>query len=412
MVFESLYIPTTRRGGSGIRAHSRSALCLTAWAWLALIACSTSRGPAAPDEHAADRATLLAYSERFETALAKQGLVYGDPELATYLDSIVGPLAAQSLGDPGRFRLAVLRDPTPNALALPNGAIYVSVGALAAVDDESQLALLLAHEMNHVELDHALRGMTDRRSKTIAAKVTEVALGPLLGLTNLGFAAAIAGYSREMEEEADRAGMEWIARAGFVTASAPRLFAALNAAQKQPGGGIWSDHPANDARAAYCAELATSGRVAANPGGRNDAARLRIATERVSLESLRLRVASGQYEAASEEVERALARYGESAPLRFYEGESALRRIDARKPTPTLADAERSFRRALELDPAYGAAHRGLAEVLLRNGDRAGAEATLKEYLDANPGARDERLVQRMLRRIRASAAPDEEGEP
>ena len=131
-----------------------------------------------------------------------------------------------------------------------------------------------------------------------------------------------------------------------------------------------------------------------------------------------------------------IERYGESAPLRYALGESALRLahpVKAPPPDPQthtaarhdreapakreperqasvvasedaqLAGAEREFRRALELDPAHGPSRRGLGEVLWRRGDAAGAEATLNEYLAANPSAPDARLIQGLLQRIRES---------
>ena len=44
----------------------------------------------------------------------------------------------------GDFR--VLRDPQPNAFALPNGSIYITTGLICLVDNESQLAALIAHD--------------------------------------------------------------------------------------------------------------------------------------------------------------------------------------------------------------------------------------------------------------------------
>jgi len=47
-----------------------------------------------------------------------------------------------------------LRDPEPNAFALPNGSIYVTTGLLALLDNESQLAAIIAHELTHVMRRH------------------------------------------------------------------------------------------------------------------------------------------------------------------------------------------------------------------------------------------------------------------
>ena len=82
-----------------------------------------------------------------------------------------------------------------------------------------------------------------------------------------------------------------------------------------------------------------------------------------------------------------------------------------------LDEAVRSYRRALELDPLLSGAHYGLAFLLLKRGDVAGAEQHLTAFL-ANPprGAEAERWIRharQTLDRIRpdgiAGAAPSAE---
>ncbi|MEX2207735.1 MAG: M48 family metalloprotease [Myxococcota bacterium] len=387
---------------------------------LALATCAANRSLAANPDADTLRARLTEEANQAEAKLREGGMVVSDPELAAYLASVASPLLALAPDSSLPLRIAVLRDPTVNAFALPNGAIYVNIGALARVEDEAQLALLLAQKMNHIALDHTTQIAADRRSKTVAAKLTQVALAPLLGLSDIAFAAAMAGYSREREEEADRAGMEWVARAGFETRAAPRLFAVLDEGDRQ----------------VRCEELVASGAVAANANGRNDAAALRTAVAPITLESVRLSLALREYGLARDGAQLAIARYGESARLRADEGEALLgtaqapaelprelrargrnqrdreeadtrelARLVARANEP-LPDAEQSFRRALALDSTYGPARRGLGEVLLRRGDVAGGTATLSEYLAAHPDAVDARLVEGMLRRIRTAASP------
>ena len=271
---------------------------------LALGGCATSSGPHDSVSHdsvsAEDRAQLKTQAEKLEKDLHQRGLEYSDPALQEYLETFRAPLAAQDQSEfKDSYRIRVLRIPAVNAFALPDGVIYIHAGALAIVDDETQLALIIAHEMNHTALEHLAQEMSDRRTKTIAAKLTEVALGPLAIFSNLGFSAAIAGYSRDKEEEADREGLRWVGQAGFATATAPQLFARFNEVE-EPGavGALWSDHPLNDERERYTAALLAGGTIPGNPGGRNDVARLRGAVERVSRESLRLRLNAEQYELA------------------------------------------------------------------------------------------------------------------
>jgi hypothetical protein len=52
------------------------------------------------------------------------------------------------------FAFRLLPDPTPTALTLATGTIYISTGMISMLDSEAQLAYVLAHEMAHVQLDH------------------------------------------------------------------------------------------------------------------------------------------------------------------------------------------------------------------------------------------------------------------
>ena len=69
------------------------------------------------------------------------------------------------------YEFFVLRDPSPNAFALPNGHIYVHTGMLARLRDEDQLAALLAHEINHVAGHHGIVDHRATRKKAIAGMV-------------------------------------------------------------------------------------------------------------------------------------------------------------------------------------------------------------------------------------------------
>src|SRR5262249_53475413 len=52
------------------------------------------------------------------------------------------------------FAFRLTADPTPSAETLATGTIYVSTGMISLLDNEAQLAYVLAHEMAHVQKDH------------------------------------------------------------------------------------------------------------------------------------------------------------------------------------------------------------------------------------------------------------------
>jgi len=305
-------------------------------------------------------------------------------------------IAAQNPSGSLQYRIAVLRDPTPKAFALSNASIYLSAGALARVDDEAQLAFVIAHLLNELALDHPLGEYYGRRGRAIARDLSlgVAREGPQIpGVETapffyIPFGAAFANSARDRQEEADLGGIQWLTRAGFATATAPAVLAVFREI----------DDYGNEPCQAYCSSLVERAPIAANPGGRNDVAGLRRATQRVALESVSLRVKSGEYALAIEDAERMSARYGESAPLQYYQGESRLRLL-------ALDRAQKHMRRALELDPGYRPAQRGVGEVLLAQGNAAEAEAVFAEYLRANPNAPDAGAVDALLRQSHARAA-------
>ncbi len=52
------------------------------------------------------------------------------------------------------FSFRLINDPVPFAETLSTGTIYLSTGLVASLENEAQLAYVLAHEMAHVYLDH------------------------------------------------------------------------------------------------------------------------------------------------------------------------------------------------------------------------------------------------------------------
>lgn len=71
-------------------------------------------------------------------------------------------------------------------------------------------------------------------------------------------------------------------------------------------------------------------------------------------------------------------------------------------------DAIRCYRRALEIDPALGGAHYGLAFLLLKKGDGAGAERHLNEFLAHPPRSAE---AERWVRHAREALAALHGGE-
>lgn len=82
----------------------------------------------------------------------KQGRLYDNPILVNYINSLGQRLVPKD--SPHLYAFRLLLDPQPSAQALSTGTIYVSTGMVSLLDNEAQLAYVLAHEVAHVERNH------------------------------------------------------------------------------------------------------------------------------------------------------------------------------------------------------------------------------------------------------------------
>src|SRR5262249_60315232 len=102
--------------------------------------------------------------------------LYQDALLEEYLDNIARRLTPPELEEAGiPIRVRILQDPSLNAFAYPNGAIYIHTGLLARVGNEAQLATILGHEMTHGINRDAVRNYRDTRNKVILANIGAIA---------------------------------------------------------------------------------------------------------------------------------------------------------------------------------------------------------------------------------------------
>ncbi len=148
-----------------------------------------------------------------------------DEALRAYVDRIGRRLVevTDEAGEPWTF--TVLDTPVVNAFALPGGYVYVSRGLIALANDEAELAGVIGHEIGHVVASHGA-SRNERAGWAQLGLAVGTIVGAVVGipgetlqvLNQLGAAGAqglIASYSREQELEADRLGVECLAKAGY-----------------------------------------------------------------------------------------------------------------------------------------------------------------------------------------------------
>lgn len=185
------------------------------------------------------------------------GGIYEDPELETRLVAMLRQVIAAS-DDPGRvYRLTLLDSATVNAFALPGGYLYVTRGLLALANDESEVAAVVAHEIGHVTMRHAIAREQEVRTAALIDRVlTDVLSDPSAAqMAVLANGVSLAQFNQNQELEADELGVRTIGRAGYDPFAAARFldtmsrFHALEALPGDADGpSFLSSHPSTPAR--------------------------------------------------------------------------------------------------------------------------------------------------------------------
>ena len=213
-------------------------------------------GPVALKKH--DKPLLYTTTE-LEGRFKRRGLRYDDAKYSQWLTNVARRLFPPSTDSYITYRIFLFRDPSPNAFALVDGQIYIHTGMLARLQNESQVAGLIAHEINHVAGHHPIVAARAARNKATASRVLGGILGNFGWIAQLGIAASMFGYSRALEEEADRRAVGLLRDSGYDLAEFPKVFDLLNddpEGEKPRIQSAWSTHPLLAERAAYLRGMA------------------------------------------------------------------------------------------------------------------------------------------------------------
>lgn len=144
------------------------------------------------------------------------------------------------------FEFHVVRDPAVNAFAMPGGFVVVNSGLIERADSAEEVAGVLAHEVQHVERRHGLRGLVHAAGLGVGLRLV---LGEVGGSFAAGWAENLEGlrFSRSQESDADRAGIAALIRADIDPRGMARFFRRL-AQEGSAVPALLSSHPASEER--------------------------------------------------------------------------------------------------------------------------------------------------------------------
>lgn len=190
-----------------------------------------------------------AIGQQQDAEIRREMGVYNDRALEQYVNEIGQELARNSHRPNLPWTFTIVDSPAINAFALPGGYVYVTRGILAYLDDESELAGVLGHEIAHVTARHAAQAYTRQMQANLGLTVLSIFVPSTRPFTDLGASGLSVLFlrnGREAELEADRLGVEYGSSAGYDPSGVPRFLSTLArvSALSERGVPNWlSTHP-------------------------------------------------------------------------------------------------------------------------------------------------------------------------
>jgi len=175
----------------------------------------------------------LAAEQELGRSMAKeveqQNRLITDPVITEYVNRL-GEKLVRNSDAKMRFTIRVIASDEINAFALPGGYLFVNAGLILAVENESQLAGLMAHEIAHVAARHATR----KEKRTQVWRYASLPLACVGGPAAIILQAAVlTKFSRDMEREADLLGLQYEYAAGYDPQAFVEFFEKLRGDEKQ-----------------------------------------------------------------------------------------------------------------------------------------------------------------------------------
>ena len=350
-----------------------------------------------------DEIMLWQQAREEQAVIDNSGWLYRDAKIESYLNEVAANLNAHSIAPQIQFRIKIINDPSLNAFAFPNGVIYVHTGLLARMENEAQLAALLAHEMTHCTHRHTLRVLVSRKNssgpKTAANQPPEPApmrgeLAQLLGV-NRSFS-AVSGYTREFEAEADRIGLDLMTKAGYDSRQALNLFKHLqqeivDEQIKEPY--FFGTHPVVKQRIDN-AESWLADNYSGKHAGSIKQEIFRSRMDKLLLDNARLDLQIGRFQIARRSAENYLNRHQNDASAHYLLGE-IFRQQDRKTDTGA---AIKHYQQAIKLDPSFPAPYKAMGLMHYKKGQRRLAKKFFESCLLLSPDAPDKAYIQGYLK--------------
>ena len=374
-----------------------------------IISCATTNVPPVGELESLqlyeDERRLWNRSHEEQKRLDYSGYIYDDPILAAYVSGVAQNLIPEDFANKGiSIQVKIIKNPLLNAFAYPNGVIYVHTGILSKMETEAQLATILGHEISHVTHRHAIQNYRSVKNTTAVLATLQMTaipfgvygdLAQVLG--QLGAAAAVTGYSRELETEADEEGLNLLVKAGYDPKEAPRIFELLKKDLEEQDINepfFFGSHPRlqeriNNYNQFIKARYATAG------GKKGTDAFLQKITP-VLLDNAVLDLSMGRFSSAQRDIERFLQIDPQNTRAHYSLGELYRQRNEE----DDIKKAIDEYVLSVSYNPTNPAPHKALGILYYKQGLEEKSKWEVERYLFLAPNAKDRGYIEQYIKEL------------
>jgi metalloendopeptidase OMA1, mitochondrial len=276
----------------------------------------------------------------------------------------VGQRLLETIPDHPKVQFVVVNgDPSINAGAT-FGQVAITSGMLNFLQSDDEMAVVLGHELAHIEQGHVLKGTVSSLALGILATVLDARV-PGAGRAAGGVGQLFLNhYTQTQEREADDVGLRFAYQAGYDPRAAERVQERMAVEVPQSmSAGYFDTHPSSVERAVAARHEAEELLAGGEPPGRAEV----LALERADEDAFHARRVSTSSAAAGGSRSRTVG--GAPRPSDASAGgldpddcRRASVYVDMARDTHDLAEREDLYRRALRYCPTLAEARGGLEQ--------------------------------------------------
>ncbi len=222
---------------------------LTFFALISLTGCTTEYNLATQKEetlmYGTEREMSIgaAISQEFDKQLKLNTDIDVNERAEKILKKIVAVCDRQEL----IYTIKVIDEDKLNAVSLPGGYIYIYKEILDKVDNDDQLASVIAHEVGHITAKHAIKRMQSIYGDTfLRVLVMQTTNGRFSQGVGVALASIFFEHARADEYQADELGIKYMKKAGYNPEEMAKMLMKLKAQEAKESSNpfsYWRTHP-------------------------------------------------------------------------------------------------------------------------------------------------------------------------